>query len=172
MASLPAYGANITGLAKNYTRNVSNAVGASNTTSCSADTDTTVPLLGDGANNYIFSTVSTGKAEFDATFNSNNGGIITDRLASDTEFLTRFTFVLLGGNTSAIVKMFLVFDKTIPGTGVKISSSPISVRQNVEQTINHKFFGNGIEAVYPQIRSDTTKDYQVNGFDFTALENQ
>lgn len=162
----------LTGFVKQYSRNVSNADGGANITSCTANTDVTLPLIANGSNNYVFGTVATGKLEFDATFNGSKGGLLTDQIANDTEMFVRMTIVNLATPTDVIAKMFLVFDKTVPGTGVKISSSPIGTRQDVEQTVNFKAFMNGIEAIYPQLRSDNTRDFQLRGLDVTMLENQ
>lgn len=172
MATLPAYGVNLTGMAKIYIRNVSNASGVPNVTSGTSSTDVALPLIANGTNNFLSGTVATGYLEFDASFNGGKGGIIVDKMNTDVQYSTRMTPVLLGANTTAVGKIFLAFDKTIPGTGVKISSSPVTIRQNVEQTYNHKFFGNGIEAIYPMINSDVTHDYQLNGFEVTAWEAQ
>ena len=168
----PAYGPNLTGIPKQYVNNVSNAVGVSNVTNCLLDVDTALPLIGDGGNNKIFGTIATGKCSFDPTFNSNNGGIITDLLADNTQFTVRITVVNLDAQTTAVMKSFLAFDKTIPGTGVTIKSSPLTIRQDKEQAFIQTFFGGGIEAIYPVIEPQMTRDIQINGFQAQALENQ
>jgi hypothetical protein len=160
------------GLTKGYINNVSNAEGVSNETTCTAGVDTTTPLLGDGTNNFTAGPMASGKLELDASFNGGLGGIIVDKLASGTDHDIRFTFQNIDGPTTCLVKAFLVFDKTVPGTGVKISTSPIDVRQNVEQTTTISFFDGGIEAIYLQINSEVTRDYQINGVKFKALEIQ
>ena len=157
------------GLTKGYLRNISNAA---NTTSCTALTDVTTQLNGDGANNFSAGSQASGKLEFDADYNGGLGGIIVDRLSSTTDFDVRYTFQCTGGTTKCVAKSFLVFDKTVPGTGVRVRTSPIEVRVDVEQTATMSFFHNGIEAIYFQINSDNTRDYQINGVKIYALEIQ
>lgn len=165
-------GISVANLTKKFRRNVSNAAGAGNSTASGINTDTTLPLLGDGANNRVTANVEAGKVEFDDTFNTNLGGIIVDNLAANTDYICRITVVNLGANTTAVGKAFLVFDKTIPGTGVRISSSPVTASQNVEQSFVLAFYDDGIEAIYPQINSAGDRNYQLNGFYLLALEDQ
>jgi hypothetical protein len=156
------------GVSRGYINNVSNAA---NTTSVSGGVDTTLPMNGDGTNNFISSNVATGKAEFLEAFNGGNGGFILDNLNPDSDLKFRITFVNLGSVTTATVKVFLVFDKTVPGTGTKISTSPISVASNIEQAVELSAYHGGIEAAYVQIKSDTARDYQLNGVKITVDEN-
>ena len=153
-----------------YIHNVSNA---SNTTNCAAGVDTTLPMKGDGTNNFTSSTVGTGLLNLDTAFNSNKGALIVDNMGLDVDYTLRATFVNLGtAGPTVTLKAFLVFDKTVPGTGVTINSSPITAAAGVEQTIIVNFFGNGIEAIYVQLNSSSTRDYQLNGVYVTALENR
>jgi hypothetical protein len=161
--------ASAAGLTKGYNNNVSNAT---NTTSATAATAITLPLIGNGSNNFEYDTNDTGKLEFDATFNSNKGGIITDNLRRDTTFFARITLVNLGGSSGFTIQCFLVFDKTIPGTGVAISSSQVTLSSSQEAAPLIKFFGNNIEAIYPRVIASATRDVRINGFDITAFENQ
>jgi hypothetical protein len=158
------------GLCKRFEVNISNAA---NTTSVSATTDTPFPLVNDGANSFQTSNVTSGKLWFDPTFNGGTGGIIVDGLKPESGIYSRITYVCLGGgNTNAVLKLFLVFDKTDPGTGVSIVTSPQEIRQGVEQSIDLYAFHDGIEAIYPVINSDGARDYQLNGFDVVLFENQ
>lgn len=160
------------GLSKKYRRNVSNAAGAGNLTSSGIDTNTTLPLLNDGTNANSTPNAEAGKLEFDATFNTNKGGILLYNLASNTDYSCRVTFVNTGAPTTATAKVFLVFDRTIPGTGVRISSSPQTSNANIEQAFSIPFYDEGIEAVYPQVFSAADRSYQLNGFYIVALEDQ
>lgn len=160
------------GTTRQYINNVSNLAGAGNLVTAAAGMDTTLQLNGDGTNNFTSANVDTGKIEFDATFNGNLGGFITDNINDDAIVRARWTFVNTGSPTTAAGKMFLVFDKSVPGVGVTISSSPFNVGSGVEQTIEFSAYMNGIEAIYFQINSATTRDYQVNGALVTMIENQ
>lgn len=153
-----------------YIRNVSNAA---NTTAVAAATDTALPIIGNGSNNFSSGNVGTGLLELDATFNGGTGGIITDNHGLDIDYTLRVTFENLGTlGPVVVVKAFLVFDKTVPGTGVQISTSPITASSGVEQTAILNFFGNGIEAIYVQINSDLARDYELKGVYITASERR
>jgi hypothetical protein len=159
-------------LAKKYRRNVSNAVGAGNSTASGVATNTTLPMLDDGANSNFTANVAAGKLEFDATFNTNKGGVIVDNMAANSDYVCRLTIVNLGANTSVTGKAFLVFDKTVPGTGVRISSSPVTAASTTEQAFTFPFYDGGIEAIYPQVFSAADRNYQLNGFYVLAFEDQ
>jgi len=164
-----------TGLVINYTNNVSNDPGnAANTVTAAAATPTELPLTGDGGNNFENRTVTQnqGRCQHDATFNSGMGGIITDRLKVDTEFFSRTTIVNTGGNSTFLLQDFLAFDKAIPGTGVAINSSQLTLNQNEEAAHVSKYFGNGIGAIYPRVVAVNTRDVRINGWEITASENQ
>ena len=156
------------GQGKLYINNVSNAA---NTTSSTAGVDIRLPLNGDGTNNFTSSTITTGKCEFDATYDSNDGGIIVDQINPDSELTFRFTFVNVDtGSDTVIAKVFLVFNKADPDTGVLISSTPLASAQDTEHAVELSGFHGGIEAVYPVINSASGKDYQLNGFKVVAHE--
>lgn len=159
--------ANIAGLSKLYINNVSNAA---NSTGTVGGVDTQLPLNGDGSNNFSTSTVTTGKVEFDAAFDSGSGGFIVDQLDPQTELLMRITVVNLGSIDTVRVKAFLVFDKTVPGTGVTINSPEFSVANGDEVAVEFSAFHNGIEAVYPVVESTNGRDYQINGMKISAQE--
>jgi hypothetical protein len=120
----------LTRVVKLYDQNISNA---SNTTSCTGGADTTRPRVNDGTNPFVVIAEVAGKVSCDATFNSNRGGLIVDNLRQYTKFSCRITLVNLNASpVSAVAKAFLVFDKTIPGTGVAISKRLPTLTQNVE----------------------------------------
>lgn len=170
--ALGSGGGAVGNLAKKYRRNVSNAAGVGNLTASGVDTNTTLPLLNDGTNGNFTANVEAGKLEFDATFNTNKGGVIVDNLAANTDYVCRVTMVNTGANTITTAKVFLAFDKTIPGTGVRISSSPQDSSSGVEQAFTIPFYDEGIEAVYPQVFSAAERNYQLNGFYVVAFEDQ
>lgn len=150
-----------------YQNNISNGA---NSTSCTAGVDTTVPLLGNGANNFSSPNVGTGLLEFDATYNSSQGGIILDNLPTHTDIELRVTFTnTTGGAAEAIVKAFLVENKAVPGTGFTIDSSPYNAGVGVPQTAILKFYRGDDEAVYLRINSDATKNYNISGCYATAI---
>lgn len=157
------------GFSKQYIRNVSNAA---NTTSCTAATDIDLPIVGDGSNNFASPSCTTGKNEFDATFNSSNGGFIIDQVSQYTNYTMRITVENLGTNTTIRLLAFLVFDKTDPSTGVQITSENITAPASQEISTDLQFFDGGIEAVYVQINSDNTRDFQLNGVYLVGWENQ
>ena len=154
-----------------YLNNVSNGA---NSTSCSAGVDTTVPLIGNGANNFTSGSIATGKAEFQSTFNSSNGGFIVDNLGLDVDYEMRLTIVNTGTAGPVVTaKMIMVPDKTLPTTGViKVLSVPITCPASVEVPFILKAFGNGIEAIYVQLNSDATRNFQVNGCYLEATERR
>jgi hypothetical protein len=158
------------GQSRTYIRNVSNTAGAGAQTAVSAGVDTTLQLNGDGTNNFSSANVATGKLEFDATYNSNNGGLLLDNLADDTELDFRATIVNTGAVTSGVAKIFLAFDKANPAVGVNILSVPAEFRQNVEVPIEFSAFHGGVGAVYLRINSDGARTYQVNGLKVVAHE--
>lgn len=162
----------LNGTVRQYYRNVSNAAGAGNLVTASAGVDTTLQLNGDGTNNTNSSNCDTGKLQFDSTYNGNLGAFIVDNINDETMIRARWTFVNTGSPTTATAKMFLVFNKATPGTGIAIASSPFSVSSGVEQTVEFSAFHGGIEAIYFQINSAAARDYQVNGALVTLIENR
>jgi hypothetical protein len=160
----------LTGILKGYAQNVSNAA---NSTECTSGVETTLPMANDGANQYVTPTVSTGRMEFDVAFNGGNGGFIVDNLSEFTDFDVRVSVVNLdSGNAEGVGQVFLVDDKTIPGTGVAIKSASLSLPQNEERPFQISFFHGGIEAFYPRINCAATRDIQLNGVYVKAQEPQ
>lgn len=157
------------GFSKQYINNVSNAA---NTTSCTAATDITLPMAGDGTNNFTSPSVTTGKLEFDATFNSSNGGFIVDQVNQYTNYSIRITVENLGTNTTVRLLAFLVFDKTDPATGVTITSANVTAPAGQEISSTLTFFDGDIEAIYVKINSDNTRNFQLNGVYLVGWENQ
>ena len=144
-----------------FQRNVSNGA---NSTSCSAGVDTNVPLLGNGSFNFTSVNVTTGKLQFDASYNSGQGGLIIDQLPSESDISLRITFTnTTGGAADATIKAFLDDDKTAPGTGTQIVTSPLNAGTGVAQTANLKFFKGTQEAIRIQINSSATKNYSISG---------
>lgn len=154
-------------------RNVSNSqVNAANIVSCVNDVDTTLQLTGDGGVPFATRNLSIGKLQFDSAFNGGKGGIICDNIHPDSAFTTRTTFEnTTAANTTAVFKMFLAFNKAVPGTGVLINDSPKTVKTDKEQTADHEFFGGGIGAIYPVCNPELTINVRVNGFLIKCLEN-
>lgn len=160
----------LTRVVKLYDQNISNAA---NSTSCTGGADTTLPMVNDGTNQFIVIAEVAGKVSFDATFNSNKGGLIVDNLSQYTKFGIRITVVNLDASqVNAVAKAFLVFDKTIPGTGVSISKRLPTLTQNVEESVDLTFFHDGIEAVYPRINCAATRNIRLNGVELEAREPQ
>lgn len=160
----------IAGKSNLYIRNISNLQDATAQTSCTAGVDTTLKLTGTGSNNFSTFNVGTGKLQLDTTFDSNQGGVIVDQMDPQTILHCRLTVKNIDGTTSGIAKIFLVFDKTTPGTGVQILSSPREFRSGVEVPIEFIAFHGGIEAIKVQMNSDNTRTFQVNGFQVVAHE--
>lgn len=154
-------------------RNVSNDPGnGANTVTCPTGVDTTLQLTNDGANQFVTRNLSIGKLEFDSTFNGGKGGVIVNNIHPDSHFNIRTTFFnSTAANTDAVFKVFLAFNKAVPGTGVSINSSPQSVKQSVEQTAGHGFFGGGIGAIYPRCNPSLQINVRLNGWLVTCWEN-
>lgn len=167
--SVPAF--EHAGQGRLYIHNVSNTPGAGAQTAVTAGVDTTLQLNGDGANNFTTDNVAAGKLELDAAFNGGTGGIIVDQLNEKTMLSCRLTLVNTGTPTAGIAKIFLVFDKTVPGTGTQIVSAPADFRQNVEVPVHFEAFHGDIEAVYIQMNADNARTFEVRGFQITAHEN-
>lgn len=166
-----------TGVVINYERNVSNDVAnpAATITTTGGGTPDVLPLINDGDNAFEYEVVrqSFEKLDFDAAFNGSLGGVICNRLNTDTEFFTRITVTNQGGTAgSTVFQNFLVFDKTIPGTGVAINSSAQDIGPGAEAAHSTKFFAAGIEAIYPRLASAVPRDILMRGYDVTASENQ
>lgn len=166
-----------TGVVINYERNISNDIlnPAATITTTGAGTVDTLPMINDGSNAFEYEVVrqSFEKLDFSAAFNGNKGGIICNRLNNDTEIFTRTTVVNKGGTAGGVIlQVFLVFDKTIPGTGVSIVDSETTIGPGDEAAFLTKFFANGIEAIYPRIETATSRAILTRGFDVTASENQ
>ena len=144
-----------------YMRNVSNGA---NSTSCTASTDVNVPLIGNGSFNFSSSNIATGLLELDATYNGGQGGIIIDNLPAETDITLRVTFTnTTGGAADATIKAFLDDDKTAPGTGIQIVTSPLNAGTGVAQTAVLTFFKDQQEAIRLQINSSATKNYSISG---------
>lgn len=154
-------------------RNISNDQGnAANTVTCTAGVDTTLQMTNDGGSPFATRNLSTGKLEFDSTFNGGKGGIICDNIHPDSHLATRTTFFNgSASNTTGQFKIFIAFNKAIPGTGVLINDSPKTIKTALEQTADHRFFGGGIGAIYPVTNIDNTSDIRLNGFLITCWEN-
>ena len=154
-------------------RNVSNLPSnAANTVSCTAMTDNTLQLTGDGTSPFNTRNCTIGKLEFDPAFNGGKGGLLVQNIHRDSHFQVRTTFFnTTAANTDGVFKIFLAFDKDVPGTGVLISTSPIQIKQSVEQTALHVFFGGGLGAIYPVCNPTLTSSIRTNGFDVTCWEN-
>jgi hypothetical protein len=166
-----------TGVVINYSRNISNDVENPNATitTTGGGTPDVLPMFNDGDNDFEFRTVTESfeVLDFDETFNSNQGGIISNRAKRDTEYFTRITVTNQGGTAGTVsFQNFLVFDKSIPGTGISIDSSEQTLSPGAEAAHNTKFFGGGIEAIYPRISTSVSRPMLMRGLDITASENQ
>jgi hypothetical protein len=160
----------IAGTTHLYINNISNAQDATAETTVDAGVDTTLKLTGSGSNNFTTFNVGTGKLELDAAFDGGNGGVIIDQLAAQTELTFRLSLVNLGGSSSAVVKIFLMDDKTVPGTGFPINSFPITFNTGVEVPIEFSSYKKDVEAIKVQINSSNSRTYRVNGLKVVAYE--
>jgi hypothetical protein len=159
----------LTGILKGYTQNVSNAA---NSTSCTGGVATALPMVNDGTNPHVTPTVSTGRMEFEASFNT-TGGFLIDNMSQFTDFDARISVVNLDASqVVATVQMFIVANKTIPGTGVAIHAPSLTLLQNEEQGAQISFFHGGDEAIYPRIVCAATRNIQLNGVYVKAQEPQ
>lgn len=150
-------------------RNISNAT---NSTSCPAGVDTTLPLLNTGGAPFESDNVRKGKLEFDPLFNGGKGGIITERISRDAHFEVRLTWINTGAaNTEAVFKIFLGDDLGNPASGIFINSSPIPIKSEKEQTIPLSFFGNKIKVIYPVVNPDNATTINLRGMLISAWEN-
>lgn len=164
-------GFHIPGGSTMYARNVSNG---ENTTSCPVGVSTVLPLLGlGGANFNTRNSNIPGKLEFDDTYNSGKGGIITYEVHPDSYFECRLTYKnLSAANTEAVFRVRLVDTLADPDTGIFINSAPVEIKTTKEQTVFLSFYGGGIDAFYPLCQPDVTSNIQLTGFLVSCIENR